>query len=884
MSTPSDQVITDARARIARHLAPVSAGEQQDLTYDETFEELKSEVAKDASVSGGSCDWETVCSIAEELLEDKSKDLRVACYLAVGMIREGGLDNLLDALALLEQLVREHWDSMYPAVARLRARCAIVSWMSEQTAPLVAEIHVEADDRVAVEAVDSLSRALDAFLSERCGSKYDGIGGLRSSIRRLEQLCPKAATGNKSSRSSGKKRPNRKRRGRKDSDQDGAATEDLLAASQERIKSLLEPIKGGTGQDISYDDTFEELMAEIKKLGRVNGGSCDWELVESLSREILEERSKDLRVAGYLATAMMREGTLEGVVDGLRLVDQLARKYWDTMFPPARRMRARTAIISFINDVGGPAIAHTEVSTSDKPSVAAADELRKKLDAYLREQIGDAYPGLAQLRSALQQLLTKCEPSATQAVVADPFAADAQQDTVTALDEDDPFGSRKPSEPQADPFADDDDPFGTAAPSQPQQDPFGTTDDDPFGSRRPSAPPEDPSADDEDPFGTSAPSQPQADPFGSDDDPFGSRSASDDDTVDMSALDTPVLDAPGPQLGSATARAAAGAINSLEDVDKCLPASRERLLEMARVVHDSKLDSALAYRLARAGMWLGLTLPAEQDGVTEIEPPSEPLRQDLERLLDKQDWLELLRQAEQAAREHPYWLDANRWVVVAMEHLGAGYTRARYECLRELALLTLRHPDLQTLCFADGSPIASAATRLWLETEVQPCGSSLPGAPLPPLQVIAESTLEEATGKARALIARGQVAAGLALVGRATAGASSPIQRFNAQLATAKLCLEAGEAAIACAHLEGLSERIAEHSLETWDPALCAEVFETLYRAHRDKNSDAVVSPAEKAREKQVFEQLCRIDMPAALRLAGNSKRSVVPNRANKAS
>ena len=71
----------------------------------------------------------------------------------------------------------------------------------------------------------------------------------------------------------------------------------LIAASAQRIADLLEPINGGVGEDVSYDEKFDEIKNETEKLSSLSGETCDWSSIAVTSEEILQEKSKDFRVA-----------------------------------------------------------------------------------------------------------------------------------------------------------------------------------------------------------------------------------------------------------------------------------------------------------------------------------------------------------------------------------------------------------------------------------------------------------------------------------------------------------------------------------------------------------------------------------------------------------
>jgi type VI secretion system protein VasJ len=144
--------------------------------------------------------------------------------------------------------------------------------------------------------------------------------------------------------------------------------------------------------------------------------------------------------------------------------------------------------------------------------------------------------------------------------------------------------------------------------------------------------------------------------------------------------------------------------------------------------------------------------------------------------------------------------------------------------------------------------------------------------------------LAEPMKEARGLAVKGELSKAIDVVTVAASAASSPVDRFRGRLAVAELCLQAGKFAVARGQLEGLAEIVEEHSLTTWDPALCAEVYAGLFAAHKATN-DALKpkpgtpiapgqpipgpSPEALAEERRVFEQLCQLDPAEALKLAG---------------
>lgn len=103
-----------------------------------------------------------------------------------------------------------------------------------------------------------------------------------------------------------------------------------------------------SGNDAHYEPEFEQLQQEIDKLSIVSaaGDSTDWKKVTSLSVTILSEKSKDLLVAVYLVTGLTKTHGFEGFAVGVAFLKDLVENFWETMYPPKRRMRGRLNALS----------------------------------------------------------------------------------------------------------------------------------------------------------------------------------------------------------------------------------------------------------------------------------------------------------------------------------------------------------------------------------------------------------------------------------------------------------------------------------------------------------------------------------------------------------
>ena len=108
------------------------------------------------------------------------------------------------------------------------------------------------------------------------------------------------------------------------------------------IESLLSEVspESPCGEDLSYDASFLALedMLRPKAGGGIVAGveeqaeEPNWREVREKSLELLR-RSKDLRVAMYLALAALRIDGLTGLRDGLVLLQGLLERFWEHLYP-----------------------------------------------------------------------------------------------------------------------------------------------------------------------------------------------------------------------------------------------------------------------------------------------------------------------------------------------------------------------------------------------------------------------------------------------------------------------------------------------------------------------------------------------------------------------
>ncbi len=140
----------------AEILQPLADGAGKDLSFDTAFEQIKAEIDKLTSVSGGRPDWPQVAASAERLLATETKDFRLATWLLLARVHGSGFRGSASGLHLLLGLTRDFWETAYPDLRRVRGRANLYAWMTEQLNALLESREVKATDRDAITAADAI--------------------------------------------------------------------------------------------------------------------------------------------------------------------------------------------------------------------------------------------------------------------------------------------------------------------------------------------------------------------------------------------------------------------------------------------------------------------------------------------------------------------------------------------------------------------------------------------------------------------------------------------------------------------------------------------------------------------------------------------------------
>ena len=119
------------------------------------------------------------------------------------------------------------------------------------------------------------------------------------------------------------------------------------------FEALLLPISSEAPGGVEARDTpqYEAVFAEVERLTSPSADrQPDWPKIEAQSTELLKTVSKDFMVASWLSAAWVEKSGVEGLSAGLGLFAGLLKTYWNTGFPPVKRLRGRRNAVIWWTD------------------------------------------------------------------------------------------------------------------------------------------------------------------------------------------------------------------------------------------------------------------------------------------------------------------------------------------------------------------------------------------------------------------------------------------------------------------------------------------------------------------------------------------------------
>lgn len=188
------------------------------------------------------------------------------------------------------------------------------------------------------------------------------------------------------------------------------------------IEQLLAPIseQSPCGDDIAFspevDAVSKARQADDPTLEQgawvTNLKEADWKFVASRCAQLIEQRSKDLRLAVWLAEASAKTGSFRELADSVMLISALCERYWDHLYPMPDEGTFEQRIGNLCWIAARLPQLVRAMPGADISSVSYCAEAIAQLEKVVDERLGADGPGFSAARSALESVIHLLGPTA----------------------------------------------------------------------------------------------------------------------------------------------------------------------------------------------------------------------------------------------------------------------------------------------------------------------------------------------------------------------------------------------------------------------------------------------------------------------------------------
>ncbi len=157
----------------------------ENVRYEPEFEEIQAEIDKLSSPSAiGVIDWKRIEELSSTILSEKSKDLLVAAYLSVALLKNNKEEGLVLGVQILKDLLENFWDGMFPPKKRKKGRIRSIEWWRDKIESFIKSIAPLSFEETAFNKLVNNIDTIDKILAE----KLQGAPSILPLKRLLEQV------------------------------------------------------------------------------------------------------------------------------------------------------------------------------------------------------------------------------------------------------------------------------------------------------------------------------------------------------------------------------------------------------------------------------------------------------------------------------------------------------------------------------------------------------------------------------------------------------------------------------------------------------------------------------------------------------------------------
>lgn len=181
-----------------------------------------------------------------------------------------------------------------------------------------------------------------------------------------------------------------------------------------------EPISAGApaGKDAADDEDYIAVLAELSKLGRIEGDPPDWRNLIQCASNVLRQKSKDAEIASAMGYALFKNHGYAGLAAELKLLTDLVLNFWDGMFP--ERPRRRKARMESFTEIftEGSWFRENQPKSDDFDAIDLCVTRIDELNAALTEKMPDDPPDFSKFKRGIKELAAKRPKPAAEAPAA----------------------------------------------------------------------------------------------------------------------------------------------------------------------------------------------------------------------------------------------------------------------------------------------------------------------------------------------------------------------------------------------------------------------------------------------------------------------------------
>ena len=191
MTQSNADIVKTIIAPVVGHVLP----QGEDIRYDPDFEKIEAEITKLTSLhKNQQTDWKFVQKLSYQLLINRSKDLRLACWYSAALLKSEGYVQLVNVFELLGELFNHYGHCGFPL--KPRARLAALNWLFDRIDFNHDDFFEKQSDKKLEQLINVLM-ACDAELNKQFGEDapflVSKIQQLRDIQRRQQDKPPELA-------------------------------------------------------------------------------------------------------------------------------------------------------------------------------------------------------------------------------------------------------------------------------------------------------------------------------------------------------------------------------------------------------------------------------------------------------------------------------------------------------------------------------------------------------------------------------------------------------------------------------------------------------------------------------------------------------------------